>query len=94
MSQFPVFELLTYLSIKYQEYFEYIEEQKLAEQISCWFYTQLLLPSRSKSSAIEDTKWKKIFTDEDIKSWYYKFVGESIKFYEDRFTTIKKLGKK
>lgn len=94
MSKFPVFELLTYLSIKYQEYFEYIEEEKLAEQISCWYYTHLFLPSGPKSEGVENTKWKKIFADKEIKNWYYGFVNESIKFYSDRFTTIKKLGKK
>ena len=93
MSKFPVFELLTYLSIKYQEYFEYIDEKKLADQISCWFYTHLLISSGSKSS-IDDTKWKKILVDQEIKKWYHDFTGEAIQFYQERFTTIKKLGKK
>ena len=94
MSKFPVFELLTYLSIKYQEYFEYIEEEKLAQQLSCWYYTHLFLPSGPKSEGVENTKWKKIFEDREIKNWYYEFVNEAISFYSDRFTTIKKLGKK
>jgi hypothetical protein len=93
MSKFPVFELLTYLSIKYQEYFEYIEEDKLADQISCWFYTHLLISSGSKSS-IDDSKWKRILADKEIKGWYYGFVNEAVKFYQDRFLIIKKLGKK
>jgi hypothetical protein len=93
MSKFPVFELLTYLSIKYQEYFEYIEEKKLSDQVSCWFYTHLLISSGSKSS-VDDTKWKKILSDQEIKKWYYGFVDEAIKFYQERFTTIKKLGKR
>lgn len=93
MTKFPVFELLTYLSIKYQEYFEYIEEKKLAEQISCWFYTHLLISMGTKPS-IDNTKWKKILTDEEIRNWYNAFVSEAINFYQDRFTTIKKLGKK
>ncbi|MEM2785441.1 MAG: hypothetical protein QXW37_06160 [Candidatus Nitrosotenuis sp.] len=93
MTKFPVFELLTYLSIKYQEYFEYIEEKKLAEQISCWFYTHLLIPIGTKPS-IDNTKWKRILTDEEIRNWYNAFVTEAIDFYQNRFTTIKKLGKK
>ncbi|MEO9310174.1 MAG: hypothetical protein ABI337_07750 [Nitrososphaera sp.] len=92
MTKFPVFELLTYLSIKYQEYFEYIEEKKLSEQISCWFYTHLLIPVGTKPS-IDNTKWKKILADQEIKNWYNAFVTEAINFYQDRFTTIKKLEK-
>jgi hypothetical protein len=93
MSRFPVFELLTYLSIKYQEYFEYINEEKLADQISCWFYTHLLISSGTKSS-IDNTKWKKILADQEIKKWYHGFTGEAMRFYQERFNTIKKLGKR
>jgi len=94
MSKFPVFELLTYLSIKYQEYFELIEEKKLAEQISCWFYTNLLLPSGPKPTVTDNAKWKKIFEDKEIKNWYSGFVDEATKFYGDRFRIIKNLIKK
>jgi len=93
LSKFPVFELLTYLSIKYLGHFESIAEKKLAEQLSCWFYTHFFLPSGAKSTTVENSKLKKIFEDKEIKSWYYGFVKESIKFYEDRFTIIKKMGK-
>jgi len=93
LSKFPVFELLTYLSIKYQENFESIEEKKLAEQLSCWFYTHLFLLSNSKSKTVKSLKLKKIFEDKEIKDWYYRFVSESIEFYENRFTIIKKMGK-
>lgn len=92
LSKFPVFELLTYLSIKYQEYFESIEEAKLAEELSCWFYTHLFLPSGPKAK-LDDSKMKKIFDDRSIKNWYYGFVNESIDFYQDRFKIIKKIGK-
>jgi hypothetical protein len=93
MSKFPVFELLTYLSIKYQEFFESIDESDLAEQLSCWFYAHLFLPAGSKPTANENVKLKKIFTDDEIRSWFYGFVEESIAFYQDRFTIIKKLGR-
>jgi len=93
LSKFPVFELLAYLSIKYQENFESIEEKKLAEQLSCWFYTHLFLSPEPKSKTTESSKLKKIFEDKEIKNWYYKFVKESIEFYENRFAIIKKIGK-
>lgn len=93
MSKFPIFELLTYLSIKYQENYEYIDEKDLADQVSCWFYTHLLIPAKpQEKSNIENNKLKKILSgDRDLKTWYYGFVKEAIKFYDDRFKTIKKL---
>lgn len=95
-TKFPVYEILTYLSIKYQNNFEYIEEKDLANQISYWFYTSLLLPPRlnlrSKELHMEVRSWKKIFEgDEKLKEWYYKFLDESVKFYDDRFKMIKHL---
>lgn len=95
LSKFPIFELLTYLSIKYQENFEYIDEKDLADQISCWFYTHLLIPASTKEkSSPQNNKLKKILDgDKDLKRWYYEFVGEAIRFYEQRFKTIKKLEK-
>lgn len=95
LSKFPIFELLTYLSIKYQENFEYIDEKDLADQVSCWFYTHLLIPSNTKEkSNPQNNKLKKILDgDKDLKRWYYQFVEEAIRFYEQRFKTIKKLEK-
>lgn len=96
ITRFPVYEILTYLSIKYQNNFEYIEEKDLADQISYWFYTSLLLPSRlsskSKEFHMNVRAWKKVFEgDQELKDWYYKFLNESIKFYEDRFRVVKHL---
>lgn len=97
ISKMPVYEILTYLSTKYLDNFEHIEEQDLAEQISCWYYTQLLIPRNphKKKSAIEYQKWYKLITKEDkeIKDWYQTFLDEVAKFYETRFNTVKKLKK-
>ncbi|MGI0047212.1 MAG: hypothetical protein ACREBB_08500 [Nitrosotalea sp.] len=96
MSKFPVYEILTYISVKYQNNFEYITEKDLADQISYWFYTNLLLSSkptsRSKESHLEMRTWKKIFSgDGELKKWYYGFLDEAIQFYEDRFRVVKNL---
>ncbi|WP_016939482.1 MULTISPECIES: hypothetical protein [Nitrosopumilus] len=96
ISNFPVYELMTYLNIKYQNNFEQIEEKELANQISAWFYTNLLVPSRLRSSgkrsSLEIKQWRKIIQgDLKLKKWYYNFVNESIKFYNDRFNKLKKL---
>jgi len=96
ITTFPVYELMTYLNIKYQNSFEQINEEDLANQISYWFYTNLLVPSKLKSSgkpsSLEIKQWKKIINgDSELKKWYYQFVDETIKFYNSRFLKIKKL---
>jgi len=98
ISNFPVYELMTYLNIKYQNNFEQIDETDLANQISFWFYTNLLVPARFRSSgrrsSLEIKQWRKIILyDAHIKKWYYEFVNEAIKFYSDRFDKLKKLEK-
>jgi len=99
ISNFPVYELMTYLNVKYQNNFEQIEEEELANQISIWFYTNLLVPARfrssSKRSALEVKQWRTIIgEDSHLKRWYYEFVNEAIKFYNIRFNKLKKLEKK
>jgi hypothetical protein len=87
----PIYELMTYLNVKYQSNFEQINEEDLADQISYWFYTNLLISSK-RSTSDESKKWKKLLDNEpDLKKWYYKFVDEAISFYTNRFKQIKKL---
>jgi len=99
ISNFPVYELMTYLNVKYQNNFEQIEEEELANQISIWFYTNLLVPARfrlsNKQTSLEVKQWKKILhEDQYLKKWYYDFVNEAIKFYNNRFIKLKKLESK
>ncbi len=98
ITNFPVYELMTYLNVKYQNNFEQINEEDLAEQISFWFYTNLLVPSRLSSSRKKNSlgtkKWKIILNnDPELKDWYYSYVNETIKFFNTRFQKIKKLEK-
>lgn len=97
ITNFPVYELMTYLNVKYQNNFEKIDEHELADQISCWFFTTLLVPSKlksSKGSSLEIKQWKKLLNgDAELKKWYYGFVDDAILFYNSRFNTIKKLQK-
>jgi hypothetical protein len=95
---FPVYELMTYLNVKYQNNFEQINEEDLANQISYWFYTTLLVPTRlstdNKRSSIETKPWKKVINgDKELQKWYYDFVDEAIIFYNTRFQQIKKLNR-
>ncbi len=96
ISNFPVYELMTYLNVKYQNNFEQIDEEDLANQISIWFYTNLLVPARFRSSrkksSLEIKQWKKIINEDSvIKKWYYEFVDEALKFYSGRFSKLKKM---
>ncbi|MDH3191600.1 MAG: hypothetical protein OEM18_02785 [Nitrosopumilus sp.] len=96
ISNFPVYELMTYLNVKYQNNFEQIEEIELANQISIWFYTNLLVPAKfrtsGKRSSLEIKKWKKVIQEDiQLKKWYYDFVNEAMAFYSNRFNKLKKL---
>lgn len=97
ISKVPVYEILTYLSTKYLDNFEHIEEPELAEQLSCWFYTQLLIPKdpHKKNSVTKYQQWYKLITkgDKELKEWYQSFLDEVTEFYEDRFKVVKKLKK-
>lgn len=97
ISKMPVYEILTYLSTKYLDNFEHIEESDLSEQISCWYYTQLLIPRNhhKKNSAMEYQQWYKLITkgDKELKEWYQAFLDEVTEFYENRFSIVKKLKK-
>lgn len=97
ISKIPVYEILTYLSTKYLDNFEHIEEADLAEQISCWYYTQLLISKnpQKKRSSLEYQQWYKLITkgDRDLKLWYQSFLDEVTDFYEKRFKIVKNLKK-
>jgi hypothetical protein len=87
----PIYELMTYINVKYQNNFEQINEEDLADQISYWFYTNLMIPSK-KLNSNESKQWKKLLdNDPSLKKWYYKFVSEAISFYTNRFKQIKKI---
>lgn len=91
----PLYELMSYLNIKYRRYFEFISEQDLSEQISLWFFTYLLYqrktPKNKKSSGLQ--KLKRIFErDSELKNWYQKFFNEAQKYYNERANVLKKSG--
>ena len=95
ISKIPVYEILTYLSTKYLDNFEHIDEIDLGEQLSCWYYTQLLIPRNpfKKDSVMKYRQWYKLVTkdDKDLKEWYQRFLDEVTDFYEQRFEVVKNL---
>ena len=90
LSKLPIFEIITYLNVKYQDYYENIDEKKLADQISYWYYTTLLISSMNKKDEKNElARWKEIFNDKKLQKWYFDFIEETSKFYADRFDFIK-----
>lgn len=89
----PFYELMSYVHIKYQRNFENISEEKLAEQISYWFYINLLYrPIQKKSSAhVGIDSLKHIFEDDkELKKWFMVFFNESKKYYYERYNVLKR----
>jgi hypothetical protein len=90
ITSLPIYELMTYINVKYQNNFEQINEEDLADQISYWFYTNLLISSKKSNNSTKH--WKKLLDSYPaLKKWYYKFVDEAILFYTNRFKQIKNL---
>ena len=88
----PLYELMSYITVKYKKNFEYIEEADLANQISLWFYTNLLYkpknsPTRNTYSNIERLQ-KIFFGDKEIQKWYLAFFEESKLYYKKRLDNI------
>ena len=88
----PMYELMSYLTVKYKKNFEYIEEEDLANQISLWFYTNLLygtIDISSKTHTSNIKKLQKIFHgDKDLQKWYLAFFEESKLYYKKRLDNI------
>ena len=89
----PFYELMSYLHIKYQRNFEHISEKKLAEQISYWFYINLLYQPIQKGSNANTgiNSLKYIFEgDTELKKWFMIFFKESKKYYYKRYNVLKR----
>jgi len=83
----PINELMSYLQIKYHRKYENISEEELAEQISYWFYTSLLISRPNKRKPI--SKLMEILEkDQELFLWYMIFYRETKLFYEKRLGSI------
>jgi len=82
---------MAYLQIKYHRKYENISEEELAEQISYWFYTALLISRPSKRKPI--SKLMEILEkDQELYQWYMTFYRDAKLYYEKRLTSILKFG--
>lgn len=91
----PFYELMSYVHIKYQRNFEHIAEDKLAEQISYWFYINLLYQPIQKHNSTSDEigGLDEIFDgDEELRKWFVIFFKESKKYFYERYSILRKSG--
>ena len=96
----PLYELMSFINIKYRRYYESISEKDLAEQISYWFYTYLLYQRKtyktkdnSKKIHLGVQKLQRVFDrDQELHNWYKEFFKEAEKYYKDRTDMIKNSG--
>ena len=93
----PLYELMSFINIKYRRYYESMSEKDLAEQISYWLYTYLLYhrkPSKkNKKDHLGIQKLQQIFDrDRELKDWYLEFFKEAENYYSDRTNMIKNSG--
>ena len=96
-SDFPLSELMSFIHIKYKQKFENIDENDLAEQISLWFYTNLLYCSTKKihSKIVKQKSFhtmlaKVLSKDPNLKRWYNKFLVEVKIHNKNQYFIIKK----
>lgn len=91
----PIYELMSYIHVKYRRHFESIAESDLADQISLWFYTYLLYEphaARARTGSSIERLMRVLDADQPLKRWYMEFARESCRHYADRAGTIKNSG--
>lgn len=88
----PFYELMSYVSIKYQRNFENISEELLADQISYWFYSNLLYQPISKNKKqYKGIERLEIILKEDkaLHKWFLDFYKEAKNYYKTRYNMMK-----
>ncbi|MCV0409458.1 hypothetical protein [Nitrosopumilus sp.] len=89
--EIPFYELMSYVHLKYQRNFENITEENLAEQISYWFYVNLLYRPMGNNNDTGIESLNPIFQDDPkLKKWFLIFFRDSIKYYHERYAVLKK----
>lgn len=88
----PVQEINSYVLSKYSKYYESISESDLADQISYWFYTNLLLSLHLDDKETALDKWQEVFSgDQELRKWYFDFLEETRKHYDKKFNGMEHL---
>lgn len=84
----PIYELMSYLQLKYHRNFEVMREADLAEQVSYWYYTYILYDPTP--TAARARRRARLLTGAlgDMRGWYSGFVQEADAHYRDRARAI------
>ena len=91
-SKTPFYELMSYVTTKYHRNYENISEEDLANQISYWFYVNLLYQpySKTKKQYTGFERLDMIFkNDSELKKWFISFYKEAKRHYKDRHDMMK-----
>lgn len=97
-SDFVFSEIMSFIHIKYKNKLDNIDETELAEQISFWFYTNLLYHSKkskqrklNQNELLFQTKLALILSkDTDLKNWYNRFLTEIKNYYKTQYHSIRR----
>lgn len=91
-SKTPFYELMSYLTIKYHRNYESISEEELANQISIWFYINLLYQPYSKKEKTYEglERLDQVFEDDpELRKWFNGFFKEAKAYYVNRNSMMK-----
>lgn len=87
------FELITYFNIKSNTVSTSLNEKKLAELISLWFYISLLYfpPLTSKKKIRDQNIFLKKVLDNDkfLNDWFTDFLTEAQSYYDERSKLVR-----
>ncbi len=84
----PIYELMSYIQLKYHRSFEVMREESLAEQVAYWYYTCILYDSAP--SAKRASRRLRMLREAlgDMHAWYSEFVKEADAHYRQRAHAI------
>ena len=88
------YELISYFNIKINKVSQSLNEQKIGEQISMWFYITLLFFSKlgAKTKGNGHSHLKKILRrDLELQKWFSNFITEARIFYEKRSKILERV---
>ena len=91
-SGIPFYELMSYVHIKFQKNFEHISEEMLSEQISYWFFVNLLYqpPTKNYSSSGIQVLDPIFEEDNELRKWFLDFFKETTNYYHQRYSVLRK----
>ncbi len=81
----PLYELMSFIHVKYRHRFESISQHDLSEQVSYWFFTFLLYLDPKSLKAV-------LAQDEQLHKWYKDFFRQAKSYYAERMRAMRGSG--